>query len=157
VQQPSPPIWVGGKGGPKLLDLVARRADGWNFGWMATPEDYTPKLDRLRQACDRHGRDPGDIALSLGLYTLVGEGEADLRRRFERLRESAPPGVLHAATVDEYRPGRLVGTVEQVREQLAGWDEVGVRLVVACLGAVPFSVTEPDDLGALDMLAAAVP
>ena len=29
VQEPHPPLWVGGRG-DRLLDLVARKADGWN-------------------------------------------------------------------------------------------------------------------------------
>jgi alkanesulfonate monooxygenase SsuD/methylene tetrahydromethanopterin reductase-like flavin-dependent oxidoreductase (luciferase family) len=83
----------------------------------------------------------------------VGEDEADVRRRFEHLRRSAPPGTVTAADVDEYRQGRLVGTVEQVREQLALWEETGVTDVVACLGAVPFSVTSLDDVDLLGALA----
>lgn len=150
VQQPSPPIWVGGKGGPKLLQLVAEHADGWNLCWTATPDDYATRLDALAGH-----RDPATVDLSLGLYTLIGEDAADVRRRFERLKEHAPPGTVPAATVDEYRRGRLVGTVEEVQEQLRQWSGLGIRLVVACLGAVPFSVTHPDDLDALDLLAAA--
>src|SRR3990172_4309639 len=30
VQAPRPPVLVGGKGGPRLLRLAARYADGWN-------------------------------------------------------------------------------------------------------------------------------
>jgi alkanesulfonate monooxygenase SsuD/methylene tetrahydromethanopterin reductase-like flavin-dependent oxidoreductase (luciferase family) len=31
------PIWLGGKGGPRLLRLVARYAAGWNSVWRITP------------------------------------------------------------------------------------------------------------------------
>jgi alkanesulfonate monooxygenase SsuD/methylene tetrahydromethanopterin reductase-like flavin-dependent oxidoreductase (luciferase family) len=31
VQTPHPPIWIGGKH-PKILDVVAEMADGWNYG-----------------------------------------------------------------------------------------------------------------------------
>jgi alkanesulfonate monooxygenase SsuD/methylene tetrahydromethanopterin reductase-like flavin-dependent oxidoreductase (luciferase family) len=132
VQQPGPPIWVGGKG-PKLVELAVAKADGWNYCWQATPEEYGPRAARVKEARP-------DFTLSLGLYTLVGEDEADLRRRFDRLKAVSPKG-------------RLVGTVEQVQEQLHQWSNLGVTLVVACLGAVPFSVTDLDDL---DPLVAAV-
>ncbi len=38
--QPRIPVWVGGKGGPRLLRLAARYADGWNAVWRWTPEAY---------------------------------------------------------------------------------------------------------------------
>ena len=66
------------------------------------------------------GRDPATVTRSLGLYTLCGEDERDLARRFERLQAVTPPGVLDGVTLDEWRDGRLVGTVDEVREQAAG-------------------------------------
>jgi probable F420-dependent oxidoreductase len=144
-QQPMPPIIVGGKG-DRLLSLVAELADGWNTCWVWTPAAYRERLDVLARACDRVGRDPDSVTRSLGLYTLVGEDERDLERRFDRLRALSPPGVLDATTLAEWREGRLVGTVEQVREQVAGWEALGVETVVVGLGAVPFAVTTLDDL-----------
>lgn len=142
VQQPHPPIWVGGKG-PKLIELAATHADGWNYCWFATPDDYVPKADIAR----RHATDPDAFHLSLGIYTLVGEDERDLQRRFDRLKTTSPPGVIPPqTTLAEYRQRRLVGTVDQVAEQIHQWSEVGVRTLIACLGAVPFSVTAMDDL-----------
>ena len=110
VQRPGPPIWIGGKR-DRLLDLVARVADGWNTVWIWTPEAYRERLKVLHAACDRANRDPATITLSLGLYALVGEDEADLARRFERQRTESL-GALDGTTLDEYRRGRLVGTVE---------------------------------------------
>ena len=151
-QRPRPPVWVGGRG-DRLLDVVARCADGWNTCWVMTPEGYRARLDVLAAACERHDRDPSTITLSLGLQVLVGEDESDLRRRFERLRSSALPGVVRTG-LEAWREGRLVGTVEQVREQLDGWQELGVATLIAGTGALPFSVTAADDL---DLLAAALP
>jgi alkanesulfonate monooxygenase SsuD/methylene tetrahydromethanopterin reductase-like flavin-dependent oxidoreductase (luciferase family) len=128
------------------VELAAAKADGWNTCWQWTFEDYRPRAAHARRAVEDAGRDPDEFTLSLGLYTLVGEDEADLKRRFERLKQRSPQGLLDGMTLAQYRHGRLVGTVEQVREQLGGWEEIGVALVVACLGAVPFSVIEPDDL-----------
>ena len=145
VQKPHPPVWVGGKG-DLLIETAVAHGDGWNVCWALTPEEYDARLEVLARACERHGRDPASLARSVGLYTLVGETEADLARRFERLAEGSPPGVLARTTLAEWRRGRLVGTVEQVREQLAAWDDRGVSTLVACLGAVPFAVTVPDDL-----------
>jgi alkanesulfonate monooxygenase SsuD/methylene tetrahydromethanopterin reductase-like flavin-dependent oxidoreductase (luciferase family) len=143
---------VGGKG-DRLLALVAEQADGWNTCWIWTPDDYRARLDVLGRACDAVGRDPASVQRSLGLYALCGEDERDLERRFQRLQETSPPGVLDGVTLDQWRPGRLVGTVEQVREQVAGWEALGVETLIVGAGAVPFAVTALDDV---EMLAEAV-
>ncbi|HEX7166095.1 MAG TPA: LLM class flavin-dependent oxidoreductase, partial [Acidimicrobiales bacterium] len=141
----TPPVWVGGKG-DRLLDVAARHADGWNTVWAWTPDAYRERLGVLARACEANDRDPASVTLSLGLATLVGEDEADVARRFEGLRATTPPGVLDGVTLDEWRVGRLVGTVDQVREQVAGWRAMGVAVLIANLGALPFSVTDPADL-----------
>lgn len=146
------PRWVGGRG-DRLLDLVARHAEGWNTVWSWTPEAYLERVEVLERACQRHGRDPASVTRSLGLYTLVGEDEADLEHRFRRLQQLTPRGVLAGRTLREWRTGKLVGTVEQVREQIAHWSSLGVSTFIAGLGALPFSVTDPDDL---DLLASAL-
>jgi probable F420-dependent oxidoreductase len=151
VQQPGPPIWLGGKG-DRLLDLCARRADGWNTVWVWTHEDYRERRDVLDRACERAGRDPGAVTRSLGLYTLVGEDGVDLERRFRRLRARSLPGVLDGVSLDEWRQGRLVGTVQEVGEQLARWQELGVGSLVVSVAAVPFAVVDDD---AIDLVARA--
>lgn len=145
VQQPRPPIWVGGQG-DRLLG-VAANADGWNAGgWVGTPDSYNERLQVLQGHCQRLGRDPSLITRSINRYALIGENENDLKRRWERLRALTPPGVLESQSLSEYRQGRLVGTIEQVREQVAGWEALGVATLIVNLGALPFSVTTTDDL-----------
>lgn len=156
LQRPRPPIFVGGRG-DRLLDLAVRHADGWNTGWTLTPDQYRARLDAVLRACERAGRDPATFDRTVGLYTLVGQDEADVRSRFDRLRALMPPGVVDARTVDEYRPGRLVGTVEQVGEQLVEWAALGVSTVVACLGALPFAVTDVADVALLGAVRQGVP
>ena len=145
VQRPTPPIIVGGKG-DRLLALVAERADGWNTCWTWTPAAYRERLDVLERACDAVGRDPATVNRSLGLYALCGENEPDLDRRFERLRASTPRGVLDGTTLDQWRMGHLVGTVEQVREQVEEWESLGIDTIIVGPGAVPFAVTTVDDV-----------
>lgn len=146
VQLPHPPIWIGGQG-DRVLGLIASHADGWNAGgWVGTPAAYRERLGVLERHCEKVGRDPATITRSVNRYALVGEDEADLHRRWDRLRELTPPGVLDATTLDEYRRGRLVGTAAEVGEQLATWEALGVATVIVSLGALPFSVTRTDDL-----------
>jgi probable F420-dependent oxidoreductase len=146
-QQPRPPVFIGGKG-DRLLATVAAVADGWNTCWAWTTEQYRERLEVLERACDAVGRDPATVTRSLGLYALVGESEADLAVRFERMR-AVTPGVLDATSLDEWRVGRLVGTVEQVREQATAWDDLGVETLIVGAGAVPFQVVDLDEVTAL--------
>ncbi len=155
VQRPRPPVFVGGKG-DRLVRLAARHADGWNASWVWTTEQYGQRLETLRRACDEIGRDPGTVWRSVGLYALCGEDERDLERRFERLHAVTPPGVLDGVTLDEWRAGRLVGTVEQVAEQLSDWDALGVETIILGAGAVPFQVASLDDVELLAAAAARV-
>jgi alkanesulfonate monooxygenase SsuD/methylene tetrahydromethanopterin reductase-like flavin-dependent oxidoreductase (luciferase family) len=59
VQQPHPPIWIGGSGPRRTLPLVARYADAWHsFG---TPNSLRPAFERIDQLAIEMGRDPSDI------------------------------------------------------------------------------------------------
>lgn len=152
MQRPTPPIVVGGKG-DRLLALVAELADGWNTCWVWSPHEYRERLAVLERACAAVDRDPATVTRSLGLYALCGEDDADLTRRFDRLRATSPAGVLDGVTLDEWRQGRLVGTVEEVREQAATWADLGIETLVVGVGAVPFAVTAVDDV---ELLAEAI-
>ena len=132
-----------------MLRLVAERADGWNTCWVWTPEQYAERRLVLERECERIGRDPESVWCSLGLYARCGEDEADLERRFERLRSSTPAGVLDRVSLDEWRRGRLVGTSDQVREQVAQWGDLGVETLILGVGAVPFHLGNRDDLAML--------
>jgi len=70
VQQPHPPIWIGGTGPTRTLPLAARFADVWHaFGTPNSLRDASARLDAL--AADS-GRDPASImrAGSLSLDDL---------------------------------------------------------------------------------------
>ena len=145
LQVPRPPVFVGGKG-DRVIRTAVETADGWNTCWVMEPDQYRNRLDVVDRACERIGRDPATFWRSLGLYALCGEDEHDLAARFDRLRRVSPPGVIDEVTLDEWRTGRLVGTVEQVREQVAGWAELGVETIVVGPGCVPFHLGSLEDL-----------
>jgi alkanesulfonate monooxygenase SsuD/methylene tetrahydromethanopterin reductase-like flavin-dependent oxidoreductase (luciferase family) len=146
AQQPAPPIWIGGKG-DRVLDLVAREGDGWNTSWSTGIAAYPTRLDAFHRACDRHGRDPASVVRSACVYALVGEDEHDVDARWQRLVEGTPSGVLEGMTLDDWREGRIVGTVEQAAEQLRRWGALGVQHMIVSTGAVPFSVVDTDGVG----------
>jgi F420-dependent oxidoreductase-like protein len=63
VQQPHPPICVGGSGAKRTLRTAARFAQHWNFDG-GTPEQFSRAQDVLHQHCADIGRDPAEILLS---------------------------------------------------------------------------------------------
>jgi F420-dependent oxidoreductase-like protein len=63
VQQPHPPICIGGSGERRTLRTAARFAQHWNFVG-GTPEQFARKRDVLYAHCRDVGRDPGEILLS---------------------------------------------------------------------------------------------
>ncbi len=153
VQEPRPPLMVGGKGGPRLLDLVARLADGWNAAWRWQPEAYAERARAVREACDRVDRDPSTLRLSLGLYTVVGEDERDVARRYERMARALPTGVAHPLPLETLRDEGLVGTPEVVLERLARFAELGVDELVIAPAPIWFAMPDPS---MLDVVAEAV-
>ena len=70
VQQPHPPIWIGGAGPRRTLPLVARYADVWHtWGSPSSLQEANRRVDELAEAA---GRDPAAIvrATSLSLDDL---------------------------------------------------------------------------------------
>ncbi len=63
LQQPHPPICIGGSGEKRTLRTAARFAQHWNFVG-GTPEQFAHKRDVLHGHCADLGRDPAEILLS---------------------------------------------------------------------------------------------
>jgi alkanesulfonate monooxygenase SsuD/methylene tetrahydromethanopterin reductase-like flavin-dependent oxidoreductase (luciferase family) len=70
VQQPHPPIWIGGSGPRRTLPLVARYADVWHT-W-GSPNSLRDANRRIDELATEAGRDPSSImrASSLSLDDL---------------------------------------------------------------------------------------
>jgi probable F420-dependent oxidoreductase len=149
IQDSGPPLWVGGKGGARLLRLVARRADGWNTVWAWTPEDYRKRIGELERVCHLEGRDPSTVSRSVGLYTVVGRDERDLNVRWEALRRWAPGNALGGTTRDEWGRDKLLGTPERVLDRLGEFAALGVEEMIVSIGPLPFAVPDPEMLDVL--------
>jgi alkanesulfonate monooxygenase SsuD/methylene tetrahydromethanopterin reductase-like flavin-dependent oxidoreductase (luciferase family) len=72
-------IWVGARG-PRMLDLIGRKADGWvpSSGWMP-PEEIPRHLRQIRDGAAAAGRDP---ALIRGVYNMWGAIGPTTEERF---------------------------------------------------------------------------
>ena len=59
VQEPHPPLWIGGNGPRRTLPIVARYADVWHaFGTPNSLREASTRVDQLAEAA---GRDPASI------------------------------------------------------------------------------------------------
>ena len=139
-------LWVGGKGGPRLLRLAARLADGWNMAWRVAPEAYVGKVSDVRAACDATGRDPATVGLSVGLYSLIGEDVASARAAFDRGRAAAPGDAMAADDYGSWRADTLSGTPDQILERVDAFEALGVGELIVSPWVLPFAIHEPDQV-----------
>jgi alkanesulfonate monooxygenase SsuD/methylene tetrahydromethanopterin reductase-like flavin-dependent oxidoreductase (luciferase family) len=133
------PVFLGGKG-DRLLRMVARYADGWNTCWAWTPSTYAERVESLYRACEKYDRDPASIHQSLGLYAVVADSHSDLETLFDEIAQLSPPGIADGKTLESWRETHLVGTVEEVAEQLSEYSALGVREMIINPGFAPFHV-----------------
>lgn len=113
-------------GGPKMLRLVARFADEWNWwGWGETLDEMSarmePILEELDLACAEVGRDPRTLTRTLDLYTVV------------------PPGMDTEVTGMD---SPVAGGVDAIVEYLAGIGELGFTEVRCDLAAQTVGAVE---------------
>ena len=115
---PIPPILIGGGGEELTLRVVAKHADWWNIPG-GTLENYAHKLNVLRRHCDAVGRDFDSIGKSWSSEAISLAGtEAEARR----IADASP-----------YKNGPVVGTPEQVAEQLQKFLDLGVTYLIVRL------------------------
>jgi probable F420-dependent oxidoreductase len=145
IQRPIP-VWVGGKGGPRLLRLAARLAAGWNVVWRMSPASYAERVDRVGRICGDEGRDPATLRLSVGLYGVIGENEGAARAAFERARADMPGGALDEETYDSWCEDTLSGSPDRVHERIAAFEALGVEELILSPWVLPFAVREPEQV-----------
>lgn len=78
MQQPRPPLWIGGYG-PSMRGLTGAVADGW-FPWIYAPDQYEADLQRVLDVADDRGRDPESIDRAVMVPTTVSDDASEARR-----------------------------------------------------------------------------
>lgn len=118
VQQPLPVV-IGGGGPRRTPDLVARYGREYNIGF---PEDHEiqERIDNLHAACERIGRDPGTVRLSIAMSTFAGRDDAEVARRAARIGKS----------LEDVRDGvNIVGDADEIGERIEFYRSFGVERV----------------------------
>jgi F420-dependent oxidoreductase-like protein len=112
LQQPRPPITVGGNGERKTLRLVAEYADACNIKLLTSPAETRRKFDIIERYCQSIGRDPAEVRKTVEIpivddlsTSLIWDYVGRLNRRYKQgiTREAAVGLMLHgsAATMTE--------------------------------------------------------
>jgi F420-dependent oxidoreductase-like protein len=60
IQQPHPPLWIGGEGRTRTLPIAGRYADAWH-GWADNAEELAEINGIIDRAAEEAGRDPASI------------------------------------------------------------------------------------------------
>lgn len=129
VQEPHPPLILGGRAGPRSAALAARWADEYNVNF-ATLEQIRKRRERLAAACEAAGRDPASLRYSLMSGTLVGADQDELLRRAARLMEVEGEQGDPKAWIEGLRGEWIVGTLGQVLDRLGELAGAGVQRVM---------------------------
>jgi F420-dependent oxidoreductase-like protein len=118
VQQPSPPVIVGGGGAKRTPRLAARFADEFNIPFHRPP-DVATQFERVRAACEEAGRDPATLVMSAAVVVCCGEDKAELERRAAAIGRD----------VDEMRENGACGTPEEILDRLGQYRDAGAERV----------------------------
>jgi alkanesulfonate monooxygenase SsuD/methylene tetrahydromethanopterin reductase-like flavin-dependent oxidoreductase (luciferase family) len=117
VQQPRPPLIVGGLAKPRTVELAVRYADEYNT-WLPTVDETRERVGILARAAEQAGRAP--LVFSVMVSCVVGRDPAEVRRRLAAHEEIALPS----------DPPPVSGTVAEVAERLAAYGAAGAERVM---------------------------
>jgi F420-dependent oxidoreductase-like protein len=125
VQEPHPPLWIGGSGERVTLKLVAQFGDACNVG--GDPDTIRHKLGVLREHCEAVGRNYSDIIKSAEAEVLViGKGEDPERAR------------ARARGYESFREGTLVADSDKVAAHLRTLIDAGIDYFIIYIPGVAY-------------------
>ncbi|HWE68361.1 MAG TPA: LLM class F420-dependent oxidoreductase [Acidimicrobiales bacterium] len=134
VQQPHPPLIVGGGGPTRTPRLAATYADEFNLPF-STVADTEAQFIRVRAACETAGRDPAGLGFSAAQVVCCGTDEAEVARRARAIGRQP----------DELRAHGAAGTPEEVLDRLGAYGAIGA-------GTIYLQVLDLDDLDHLQLI-----
>ncbi len=129
VQKPHPRLLVGGRAKPGSANPAARFADEYNVIGSSL-EDYVAARKALDEACEREGRDPKTLHMSIMTCILLGADENDLLEKARASMERWGSELSPEEAVQRGRARGTAGTPEQLIEGFARLEAVGVERVM---------------------------
>jgi alkanesulfonate monooxygenase SsuD/methylene tetrahydromethanopterin reductase-like flavin-dependent oxidoreductase (luciferase family) len=129
AQHPRPPLIVGGAAQRGTTDAAVRFADEYNTTFRVDAAEAARRRKRLDQACERGGRDPSTLPLSLMTPFLLDRDHA--QRFVDRTPNVGPADELYdrlAARGLAGEPGELVASLREF--EAAGITRVMLQHIV---------------------------
>lgn len=120
IQEPHPPVWMGGAH-PDALRRAATIADAWMGAGSSSKAAFANSVPIIKTALEEAGRDPGAYPISKRVFMSVHErpdvAQAEVHHWFSKVYRN--PNLT--------TEGGVYGTPEQVREQLEELVEMGAN------------------------------
>lgn len=117
VQQPYPPIIIGGMGAKRTPRLAATFAAEFNMPF-APQETIRAQYERVRRAVEAEGRAAESVTYSAAFVVCAGRNDAELNRRATAINRD----------LDELRSNSpLVGTPAEIVDRLGPFIDTGVQ------------------------------
>ena len=129
VQRPRPPLILGGAARSGTTRIAARFADEYNTVFVG-PKELAERRRRVREACEREGRDPETMRMSLMTGCVVGRDRGEALERARRLHARRADGGDFETWLEEWSGAALVGSVEEVAERLRALEQAGCDRVM---------------------------
>jgi probable F420-dependent oxidoreductase len=129
VQQPHPPILVGGHGFRGTADPAARFADEYNAPFE-TPESFAAVRAKVIAACERVGRDPSTMRFSTMTGCIIGSTRDEALERARELYDRRPREQGFDDWVDAFAERSLIGSVDEIAARLRDYEQAGCERVM---------------------------
>jgi alkanesulfonate monooxygenase SsuD/methylene tetrahydromethanopterin reductase-like flavin-dependent oxidoreductase (luciferase family) len=130
IQKPHIPIWIGG-GGNGTLKVVAKYADGWNYG-LCTYDEYAEKLSVLMNYCHNNNltgsRNYDDIIKGWHGILFLGIDETELRSRNMNISYE---GIKNDSKLV------FAGTPKTILREIKRYLNIGVTYFTVCFPDLP--------------------
>ena len=122
------PLWIGGRGERRTLEIAARRADGWNAAYTS-PAEFARLNTVLNHWCEQDDRDPSAIKRSANIAFHMATDAAGVER--ERARLAADWG----AAATGVAAGSLLCTPDAAADQIMAYVRGGADAINIALRA----------------------
>jgi alkanesulfonate monooxygenase SsuD/methylene tetrahydromethanopterin reductase-like flavin-dependent oxidoreductase (luciferase family) len=125
IQQPHPPLIMGGNAGPRSASLAARFADEYNTAFP-TLDDLWTRHQWIAEACEKAGRNTIPFSVMTGF--VVGSDRPEYENRVRRVTERTGADANHFLA--DPPQAWITGTVDEAVGQLEALKDAGVSRVM---------------------------
>ena len=132
IQQPYPPITIGGAGEEFTLKVTAQHADRFDFGYLPSLEIYKHKLTVLESYCKQMGRDIQNIEKTCWPAGQITIG-LDQVAVAEEVQKVKPENI----SVEDFEKVCFAGTPEECIAKLQPYIDLGVTHFMLYFSGLP--------------------